>query len=161
MPWRYRDGSECVACTHRQIEDFRYYGKQGMPGAPDPFPQTAAEAVACGMTFWYGPACPRGPHMREVPVGGGRCLVCRYGPQEVRGGSRATPNSYRKIAAGADGRETPCSRMARALPELVIDRRTAAALGMTLYRTGAPCHRGHTGYRFVSTGNCCECRRER
>lgn len=38
-----------------------------------------------------------------------------------------------------------------------ISKYDAALKGMTRYRTGLPCRRGHISDRFVSGGACCEC----
>lgn len=40
---------------------------------------------------------------------------------------------------------------------ILISRDDAARTGMTRYRTGVPCKRGHIVDRFVSTGGCVEC----
>ncbi len=45
-------------------------------------------------------------------------------------------------------------------PDMVIKREDAKSLEMTVYRTGEPCSYGHTGWRYVSTGNCIQCRKD-
>ena len=45
----------------------------------------------------------------------------------------------------------------RSQPDMVISREDAIALGFTTYRTGEPCRRGHTAWRYISTGNCIAC----
>lgn len=60
-----------------------------------------------------------------------------------------------------DARTTAASRMAAECPDLVLARKDAKALGLTVYRTGEPCAYGHTGYRYVSTGACIACLRAR
>jgi hypothetical protein len=58
-----------------------------------------------------------------------------------------------------DGRRTPSQIFAEQFPDFIIDRESARGLGFTLFRTGEPCRRGHTGWRYVSTGNCLKCLR--
>lgn len=45
-------------------------------------------------------------------------------------------------------------------PDMVIERGYARELGYKVYRTGKACRRGHTGYRYISTGNCYDCIQE-
>lgn len=61
------------------------------------------------------------------------------------------------IRQGGDGRRTPSRQFAAENPNFVIGRDAARTMGFTLYRTGEPCRRGHTGWRYVSTGNCLDC----
>lgn len=42
-------------------------------------------------------------------------------------------------------------------PDLIISREDAATNDFNVYRTGKPCKRGHTGWRYVSTGGCLDC----
>jgi hypothetical protein len=41
-----------------------------------------------------------------------------------------------------------------------LTRHEAARRGMTRYYTGRPCLRGHVAERYVSSGQCCQCRLE-
>lgn len=92
---------------------------------------------------WYLPTepCPKCNKVAEKRVDNGQCRGC-------------TDNG------ADDGRETPDSVMMREAPDLVISCEDAKAAGIRVYRTGLPCRKGHTGYRYVSTGNCIECLRE-
>lgn len=56
-----------------------------------------------------------------------------------------------------DGRRTASQIFAEENPDFIIGRDAARDLGFTLFRTGDKCRRGHTGWRYVSTGNCLEC----
>lgn len=58
-----------------------------------------------------------------------------------------------------DKRETPDSILMREQPDMIIDKVTADECGMKVYRTGEPCRRGHTGWRYVKIGNCIPCLR--
>lgn len=42
-------------------------------------------------------------------------------------------------------------------PDLVITRDDAEAVGYKVYRTGKACSQGHTGFRWVVSGICCDC----
>lgn len=88
------------------------------------------------------------------------CQACgKVAPRHVvtngctgcHGASKATP--------AVDARRTPSQIFAEENPDFVMPREAARSLGFTLFRTGAPCRRGHTGWRYVSTGNCLECLR--
>lgn len=43
----------------------------------------------------------------------------------------------------------------------ILSRAEARSLGVKHFHSGKPCPRGHIAPRFASTGNCCECNRER
>ena len=89
--------------------------------------------------------CPDCGQLAERDVVTNRCSGC---PRV-----RRTPTT--------DGRETETSRMMADCPDLVLGRADARALGLTVYRTGAACLNGHTGWRYVSTGGCIDCLRGR
>ena len=42
-------------------------------------------------------------------------------------------------------------------PDMVIGQADAIAMGFTVYRTGKPCKRGHTGWRRTATTQCIDC----
>jgi hypothetical protein len=58
-----------------------------------------------------------------------------------------------------DNRATDDSVMMRDNPNMLLSRADAEQYDMRVYRTGKPCKRGHTGWRYVSTGNCIDCLR--
>lgn len=60
-------------------------------------------------------------------------------------------------APGVDLRRSETSIMMENAPDMVISREDARRLGLKVFRTGAPCRRGHTGFRWVSTGGCLAC----
>lgn len=88
-----------------------------------------------------------------------QCVKCdQTAPRRVDNGlcSGCVP------AAGpnhVDQRETPDSILMREQPDMIIDKVTADECGMKVYRTGEPCRRGHTGWRYVKIGNCIPCLR--
>lgn len=57
-----------------------------------------------------------------------------------------------------DARTTQSRQFAASNPDMIVDKVTAKAIGLSLYRTGKPCAKGHTGWRYISTNNCIECR---
>lgn len=76
----------------------------------------------------------------------GECTVCGYQPH-------AAGNRIRSD----DKRVTPDTIMMRDAPDTIVSREDAESYGFKVYRTGQPCRRGHTGWRYVSTGNCIDC----
>lgn len=154
---------------------------------PGSFPLTRQQAIDAGQPlFLSGKACRTHGHLGVTTVQG-KCYHCekrraRPSPRQAAVASGArwyTPAdpckrcdtlAERRVADGAcrgcmdaskgeDGRETPESVMMKACPELVISRAEAKAAGLKVYRTGQACRRGHTAYRYVSTGGCLECLR--
>lgn len=99
-------------------------------------------AVAAGER-WYLPDsdCVRCGTRSERRVSDGRCKGCST--------ADATP----------DARQTPDSLMMEANPEMIISKADAGAYGFKVFRTGKPCTKGHTGWRYVSTGGCIDCLR--
>ena len=87
--------------------------------------------------------CKKHGHI-GVKTKNGRCLIC----------------SLNRKGDDKDDRETPDSIMMRENPDMIIERETARALGMKVYRTGKPCRNGHMGFRYVSMGGCVDCIKE-
>jgi len=56
-----------------------------------------------------------------------------------------------------DARRTPDTDLMSRCPDMIISKADAASLGFKVFRTGKPCLRGHTGWRYVSSGACVEC----
>lgn len=57
------------------------------------------------------------------------------------------------------GSVSPTTQMMLDNPDMVISRDDAIDLDMVVYRTGEKCKHGHTGWRYVTTGNCIPCMR--
>lgn len=90
------------------------------------------------------------------------CTECGYTP--VRGANNGVPNPNAvKVSVmhkdTSDKRETETTVFMRENPDMVISRDEAETLGLVVYRTGEPCKHGHTGWRYLSTGNCIDCRK--
>lgn len=101
---------------------------------------------------WYLPdePCPRCHQIAERRVSNGQCRGCTpHLPAPVQADSGAVE----------DGRRTAESVMMEECPELIVSKEEAKQLGLKVYRTGKECKRGHTAYRYVSTGSCITCLR--
>jgi len=138
---RYVDSNECVQCADTQSrEDWRLY-QQGMPGRPEPFPTTLSEAVKFQVNYYYTPRlCKGGHHFIKKHIKTGKCLTCLENNKHAR--SDTITNTFMK-----DNRD------------LIIDKNTAASMGLTVFRTGRPCRRGHVGWRYVNGSACLSCMR--
>lgn len=93
-------------------------------------------------SMWYTPERPCDACGRQRPrrVNNNSCRGCEE--RANKGGSEADALMLNK-------------------PDVVIGRVDAKSLGLRVYRTGTPCHRGHTAFRYVSTGGCIECKKTR
>lgn len=107
-----------------------------------PSPRQIAHAAG---EKWYAPIkpCNKCEHIALKRVDSGLCSGCipAAGPDKP------------------DGRETPDSILMREQPDMIIDKVTADECGMKVFRTGEPCRKGHTGWRYVKIGNCIPCLR--
>ena len=83
------------------------------------------------------------------------CGVC--GSSERRVSDNRCEACHKEGAIDRDTRATPASIYARQNPDALLTKEAAKLLGFPLYRTGKTCHRGHTDWRYVSTGNCKGC----
>lgn len=144
-------------------------------------PKSAGEANAAGLDFYWAPfpgkycghvgmktlsgACyqcemekadrPKSP--RQVakdkgeiwyqPEPGDLCLNGHNAPRRVNNGSCMTCEGY----------EPKPAPIWKTSPDLIISREDAKARGLTVYRTGQPCKRGHADWRYVSNGGCLVC----
>jgi hypothetical protein len=79
-------------------------------------------------------------------------------------GERALKNIHNGSCQGCnpprDNRTTATSIIMANNPDMVISREDAHELEMIVYRTGEECKHGHTGWHYVSTGNCIDCRKD-
>lgn len=73
------------------------------------------------------------------------CTMCEYKP------------STRSIKQPKPIEETPDTVMMREAPDMIVSKVDAVAMGLKVYRTGKACKNGHTGFRYVTTGNCIDC----
>jgi hypothetical protein len=71
------------------------------------------------------------------------CVNCGYLP--------GSNNAHREVQINAT------TEMMLSNPDMLISREEAKMAGLTVYRTGNYCKRGHNDWRYVSTGNCLEC----
>lgn len=151
MTTRYVDDGSCVGCLQRALSEALPLWLMGHPDRPTPWILTKEDALKAGNPWYYhnpkgSLLCDNGPHLRKACVISGRCFECA---------------SKRQARESTDGRSTASTEYARMNPDAIMSREVAKALGFALYRTGEPCRRGHTGWRYVSTGNCLDCLRKR
>lgn len=113
---------------------------------PSPLKQAVKEGKE-----WYIPAkfCKGCGFMAERHVKTSECKGCGYLP----------PSKGVHKSSEPDARETADSLMMRDNPDMIIDRKTAREFEFKVYRTGGECKRGHSGWRYVKTGNCIQCLR--
>lgn len=97
-------------------------------------------AIKAGET-WYMPAgddpCSNG-HLARRRTANGSCEECERGCKKPA--------------------ESAGPQLWEAFPEMVISRTDAREAGMKRFRTGEPCHKGHRGWRYVSTCGCIDCK---
>ncbi len=124
---------DCGSVGLRITDDSKCYFCESEKRAPSPRQQ----AIANGDT-WYTPnePCTKCGEIAERRVNDGKCKGCK---------------------PAVDSRATPDSIMMEESPNLVVAREDARSFGFKVYRTGEACNKGHTGFRYVSTGNCIEC----
>lgn len=127
---RYVADGACVKCAQAAASQEWSLWCMGSPARPEKFARSREQAVALGVDHYFEEQlCSHGNHFRAPNVKTGKCEHCKM---------------LKKPAMPDD---------------MVIGRTEAAALGMTTYRTGEPCRRGHTGWRYISNGGCVQCMR--
>lgn len=101
---------------------------------------TRAEAAALGLTTYYdGTVCARGHVGASRFTQNGACCACH------------AMSAAERVADGD----------MRGIRRELSTRRQALIAGELTYFTGKPCKNGHIAPRYVSTGGCLECLRER
>jgi len=132
--------SRCGATSPKRVDNGQCKGCTDN-GRPAQSPRQAA--VAAGER-WYTPLtpCKHCGTVAERRVDNGQCKGCSTAP-------------------AAPKRDTVDSQLIRDTPDLVLSRADARMMGFKVFRTGKSCNRNHTGYRYVSTGNCVECLKAR
>lgn len=106
-------------------------------------------ALKAGAT-WYTPAdndpCTKCHTVAPRRVNNGSCSKC----EEVAKTEKATVRQEVK--------SQEVLPIHKACPDLIMSRKDAKTLGYKVYRTGEPCHAGHRGWRYLSTGVCIDCK---
>ena len=176
---------ECGQKAERRVSDNRCSGCFPML-RENSFDPARADARVVGAD-WYTPSepCPRCGQKAERRVSDNRCSGCfprtrqnTYDPARAEarrtGATWYTPTTPCPVCdETADrrtqdnrcsgcfprtgGRRSPTTVMMEAAPDMIISREDARRLELKVFRTGLPCRRGHTGFRWVSTGGCIEC----
>lgn len=138
---RYTESDECVQCASIQArEDWRLW-KMGMPGRPEPFTTTKEEAIKAGVNYYYiNTLCNGGNHFIKRNIKTMKCMECV---------DKAKPPKV----------ESAINKFMNKNPDMVIAKESASALGMSVFRTGQPCRRGHKFWRYVNGGACIACMR--
>lgn len=76
-------------------------------------------------------------------------------------GTRADRRVYDGRCSGCipttTGSKNATTIMMENAPDMIISREDARRMQLKVFRTGAPCRRGHRGFRWTSTGNCIPC----
>lgn len=146
-------------------------------------PVSRSEATEKGLDLWLtGDPCPKAGHY-GIRTLNNECYFCeeerkKPKPRQVaitKGETWYTPDKVcpkcgtfeeRNVHTGAckgcrpvKDKATPESIMMKAQPDLIIAKADAKRLEMKVYRTGQPCKHGHTGFRYVSTNGCIDCKK--
>lgn len=85
-----------------------------------------------------------------TPAAGDECSMGHLAPRRVANGSCKECEEMGKPVA-----EVP---IYESCPDMVISYEDARGLGFKYYRTGEPCKYGHTGWRYISTRGCMDCK---
>lgn len=104
------------------------------------------KAIAAGAT-WYDPKpgdlCAKG-HQARRRVSNGSCEQCEADAREAK--------------AGVSKKRTPSAQIMADCPDMILSRSDAVTLGFKVYRTGKKCTNGHSGWRYITTGGCLDCK---
>ena len=130
----YMPDTPCNKCNTRSLK--RVDNGQCQGCTPSEVTISPRQAALTAGETWYMPDnyCKRCNTQSLKRVNDGRCKGCA--PPKVK----AKVDEVNPLPA-----------------DTIMDRVTARSLGFKHYRTGAYCKRGHTSFRYVSTGQCCEC----
>lgn len=137
---RYVADNTCVNCALRDAAQIWQLWKMGSPDRPEKFPLSAKQAVEMGVDYFYTePLCKGGVHFVQPHIKTGRCVACE---------------KLKPLPKGSTN-----TALMEAMPDMVLQKADALALGMDVFRTGEPCGRGHRAWRYVSNGGCIACMR--
>jgi hypothetical protein len=139
---RYVETGECVNCALTDAAEVWQLWKMGSPDRPEKFPLSKEQAIDLGIDYFYREQlCKGGAHFVQPHIKTGRCVACE------------------KLKQRKEKGESASSALMQAMPDMVLKKEDAAALGLDVYRTGEICRRGHTGWRYISNGACISCMR--
>ncbi len=160
--------SKCMNCDLRSArqkaiaEGERYY----MPETPcDKCHVIAEKRVDNGACSNCKP--PRVQSARQKAIAEGKrhytpeeaCIVCeQIAPRSVNNGSCQGCHAKKpKRRVGAPEHQ-PSVVLMRDCPDITLGREEARSMGFKVYRTGEYCKKGHTDFRYISTGGCVKCK---
>lgn len=145
----FYDENGCKKCgaikTRRYVSDLICVGCHARMEFDTTLPRSNAQALERNEKYYYpGKHCTRGGHFVKLRVNGSdrRCMEC-------------TPFKETR------GRTVDSARIDRLYPDLILSKKHAIIFGSAVYRTGKPCPKDHTGWRYVVDGKCIECDRDR
>jgi hypothetical protein len=146
----YKDSNGCDVCkvpfTHRYKSDNICVGCHARKKLAHNLPRTPEQAARLGQVYYYpSKRCTMGGHFVKRLVNGspGRCYTCR------------------PLSDNVGGRPVDTDRIDRTCPDMIINRRDALTLGLKVYNTGKPCKNDHKSWRYVKTGSCIECDKQK
>lgn len=135
--WRSTFGKYCGHNGKRTIDDRCWFCEQEILKNKEERRNTPRQQAIKAGEPWYMPGeddpCEAG-HIALRRVANGQCSECTKQsttPREV-----VIQDHY---------------------PDMVIDAEAARSLGFKVYRTGLPCRKGHTAWRYLSNGACIKC----
>lgn len=180
-PIRYTEDGSCYGCAVRDIKETLFNLRNDPSGEDHKVPTSPAEAMEYELDYWFtGKACEKGPHPQKRDLHSSKCLTCTGGnPRQAaiaRGDKVYMPlTACKKCQTKAERRvdngkcsgcnpvakktHEPSASLMAECPDIVLSKADAVAMGFKVYRTGEPCTRKHTGFRYVSTGGCLGCKR--
>lgn len=172
---KYVENDVCVMCSIPAAYETWKLWTMGSPDRPDPFPRNKDDAKSMGLNFYYEPiVCKNGMHFRQPHITTGRCQECANSKNprllaKHHGLTTYKPDhpcqncgelSRRKVATNEClncDNKVNSSKLMFENPNAIITRDCAEMLGLSVYRTGEPCKKGHKGWRYRSTGGCISC----
>lgn len=174
---KYTSSDNCVLCSRLDALDFFNNNYED--------PKTPVDAMARDLDFFViERPCDKAGHL-GIQTLDHRCAVCvkdrhdkknlaRVAAREARemfytptgacedchtiSPRRVNNNSCRQCEINQGYRGMGSILIVHESPDMIMDKSLARTLGFKVYRTGKECHRGHTAWRYVSTGGCLECK---
>lgn len=174
-PIRYTSNNDCKRCV---VDD-----EMKRLTADKSVCWSKFDAIRKDADGYYRPsnACYNGPHLRLTCVKTSRCLECRKFKASLEDAKRSGKTRYKPIdpcpicrshsqRLVADDSCINCKRpfilpaqllkKIKLIAPLGLSRSQAGKLGYTHFTPAAPCQRGHTSPRFISSGGCVQCTAE-
>ena len=142
---RYIVGNHCVQCALKSSKEIWELWLMGSPDRPEPFCRSKDQALALGLKSYYhhqGILCKGGMHFLQPNVKTKKCQVCADLKRKPKLNDESTVKS-----------------LIRNFPDMVISKEDAQLLNFPIFRTTGLCRRGHSSWRYISSGACLACMR--